>query len=874
MSSQLIFNPKQNRILAALGTADYARIQDDLELVTLALGEVLYRPDDNLNYIYFPLNSIVSLIFNTLSGASAELAMTGNDGLVGLPLVLGCDTASQKMVVQSAGAAYRLKAEVMRWELDQGGDLKRLALLYTQALMTQMSQSVVCNRHHTVDQQLCRWLLLSLDLLPGSQINMTQALIANMLGVRREAVTEAAGKLQASGVIRYSRGRIDVIDRPGLEVRACECYGVVKAAYNRLFQTAIDVRGKNRPRTNPATLHQRAEQQLLREPPPLLPQTDWNNAQLVHQLQVNQIELEMHNKELRAAYDEVDVLRQRYADVYDFAPVGYVTLNPLGGIVDLNLAGAILLGIKGSEKSRHRFAAFVIPEQVPAFNQFVNAVLQAKNKQVCEIVLSANQQRPEATVKIEAITDEDRCECRMVVSDISVEKAAEKEIREREQYERALLDNFPFMVWLKDEASRFLAVNTAFAASFGWPSAESLIGKTDLDTSPTELGELYRADDFAVMSTGEKINRIERIEVHGERRTFETFKSPVNLDGQRIGTVGFARDVTERQNIAHTLERSERQCRSFVENLPLSAVVTQDNMIKYINPKGIEIIGYSAEECVGKSFLPLVFEDDRARVMTIHQQHSSGEPAPSEYELRVLNKSGRVIDCRLHVNLIEWAGEHAVLGIFEDVTEYKLMESELRRLAITDALTELPNRRYFLERMEDAFSRLQRDVDHEVAVLMLDLDHFKVINDKFGHAAGDTVLRHFSSLLHDELRKVDVVGRVGGEEFAVLLPEEDIDAAQIFAERLRQKVANTVLMLGNQPISITVSIGIAAMRADDNSSDRALLLADQALYQAKAQGRNCIAFASTECAGELASSVPTQHSSFVESKDIFDDGPG
>lgn len=873
MSSQLIFNPKQNHILAALGTADYARIQDDLELVTLALGEVLYRPDDNLNYIYFPLNSIVSLIFNTLSGASAELAMTGNDGLVGLPLVLGCDTASQKMVVQSAGAAYRLKAEVMRWELDQGGDLKRLALLYTQALMTQMSQSVVCNRHHTVDQQLCRWLLLSLDLLSGSQINMTQALIANMLGVRREAVTEAAGKLQASGIIRYSRGRIDVIDRPGLEVRACECYGVVKAAYNRLFQTATDVRGKNRARINPASLHQRAERQLLREPLPLLP-VGLDSAQLVHQLQVHQVELEMHNNELRDAYAEVDCLRQRYADLYDFAPVGYVTLNPLGGIVDLNLAGAILLGIKGSEKSRYVFAAFVIPEQIPAFNQFVDAVLQAKNKQVCEIVLSANSQRPAATVKIEAVADEDGRECRMVVSDISAEKAVEKETREREQYERALLDNFPFMVWLKDEASRFLAVNAAFAASFGWPSAESLIGKTDLDTSPKELGELYRADDFAVMSTGEKISRIERIEVHGERRTFETFKSPVNLDGQRIGTVGFARDVTERQNIAHTLERSEKQCRSFVENLPLSAVVTQDGMLKYINPKGIEIIGYLAEECVGKSFFPLVFEDDQARVMAIHQQHASGEPAPSEYELRVLNKSGRVIDCRLHVSLVEWAGEHAVLGIFEDVTEYKLMESELRRLAITDALTELPNRRYFLARMEDAFSRLQRDVDHEVAVLMLDLDHFKVINDKFGHAAGDIVLRHFSSVLRDELRKVDVVGRVGGEEFAVLLPEEDIDAAQIFAERLRQKIANTVVMLGNQPISITVSIGISAMRADDNSSDRALLLADHALYQAKAQGRNCIALASAESVGELGFSAPAQHSSFVDSKDIFDNGSG
>lgn len=843
MSSQLIFSPKQNRILAALGTADFARIQDDLELVTLPLGEVLYEPGDSLTYVYFPATSIVALIFNSQNGESTELAMSGNDGLVGLPLVLGCDTASQKLVVQSAGAAYRLKAEVMRWELGQGGALQRLALLYTQALMTQMSQSVVCNRHHTVDQQLCRWLLLSLDLLSGSQINMTQALIANMLGVRREAVTEAAGKLQAGGIVRYSRGRIDVLDRPGLEVRACECYGVVKAAYNRLFQINTDVRSRNRARTNPASLHRRAEQQLLREAPPLLPQTGCDNAQLVHQLQVRQVELEMHNQELRDAYEEADFLRERYADVYDFSPVGYVTLNSLGWIVDLNLAGAILLGIKRSEKDHYRFAAFVTPEHLAAFKQFVDTVLQAQNRQVCEIVLLANSQRPAATVKIEAVTDEDGGECRMVVIDISAEKIAENEIREREQYERALLDNFPFMVWLKDEASRFLAVNAAFAESFGYPSAESLIGKNDLDISPKELGELYRSDDLVVMSTGEKINRIERIEVHGERRTFETYKSPVSLDGQRIGTVGFARDVTERQNFAHALERSEKQSRSFIENLPLSAVITQNGMLKYINPKGMEIIGYAAEECVGKSFLPLVFADDRDRVLAIHQQRARGESAPNDYEIRMLSKTGRVIDCRLHVNLVEWAGEPAALGIFEDVTEYKLMESELRRLATTDELTELPNRRYFLARVEDAFSRLQRDVDHQVAVLMLDLDHFKVINDKFGHAAGDTVLCHFAALLRGELRKVDIVGRVGGEEFAVLLPEEDLAAAGVFAERLRQKVANTVMVIDHQPVSITVSIGIAAMQADDKCSEQALLLADQALYQAKAQGRNCIAFA-------------------------------
>ena len=202
MQSELIYSPKQNRILGSLAKNDFSRLQDDLELVHLDLGQVLYESGDTLGYIYFPMTCIVSLIFTTKKGGTAELAITGNDGLVGIPLVLGGNTTTHRVVVQSAGAAYRLKGEVARWELGQGGELNHLALRYTQALMTQMAQSIVCNRFHPIDQQLCRWLLVSLDLLPGNQLNMTQELIANMLGVRREAVTEAAGKLQAEIVAK------------------------------------------------------------------------------------------------------------------------------------------------------------------------------------------------------------------------------------------------------------------------------------------------------------------------------------------------------------------------------------------------------------------------------------------------------------------------------------------------------------------------------------------------------------------------------------------------------------------------------------------------------------------------------------------------
>jgi len=430
MPSELIYTPKQNRILGSLATTDYSRLQDDLELVHLQLGQVLYESGDTFGYVYFPITSIVSLIFTTKKGGTAELAITGNDGLVGIPLVLGGDTTTHRVVVQSAGAAYRLKVEVVRWELDQGGELLHLALRYTQALMTQMAQSIVCNRFHAVDQQLCRWLLVSLDLLPGNQLNMTQELIANMLGVRREAVTEAAGKLQAAGLIEYSRGHISVLDRPGLEARACECYAAVKSEYDRIFLMQSDVRGSGRARPNPASVRNRAEARLQQSPHPE-PKTAWDNAQLVHELQVHQIELEMSNEELSHAYEEADNLRERYADIYDFAPVGYFTLDPLGVIIDMNLAGAVLLGTKGSQKSRHRFAAFLENNHVQRFNHFVDDVLHTRKKLRCESMLIANSQRPATSIRIEAVPDDDGRECRMVVIDTTVSAANAKHLSRR-----------------------------------------------------------------------------------------------------------------------------------------------------------------------------------------------------------------------------------------------------------------------------------------------------------------------------------------------------------------------------------------------------------------------------------------------------------
>jgi CRP-like cAMP-binding protein len=232
---------RQNQLLASLPNEEWDRWSPLLQGIEMPLGTVVYEPGVTLPYVYFPTTSIVSLLYVMENGESAEIAVVGNEGIVGISLFMGGESTPSRAVVQSAGCGCRLDAEVMKAEFARGGPVLHLMLRYTQALITQMAQTAACNRHHSLDQQLCRWLLLSLDRLRSDELVMTQELIANMLGVRREGVTEGALKLQRAGLIRYSRGHITVLDRAGLEERACECYAVVKQEYDRLLPAQLAV---------------------------------------------------------------------------------------------------------------------------------------------------------------------------------------------------------------------------------------------------------------------------------------------------------------------------------------------------------------------------------------------------------------------------------------------------------------------------------------------------------------------------------------------------------------------------------------------------------------------------------------------------------
>jgi CRP-like cAMP-binding protein len=232
-------NPNQNHLLAALPTPEFERLASHLEPISMPLGQVLYEPGGQLLHAYFPTTAIVSLHYVMESGASAEAAGVGNEGVVGVALFMGGNTTPSSAVVQTAGHAYRLEGRLLKQEFTRAGFTQHLLLRYTQALMTQMIQTAACNRHHSVEQQLCRWLLLTLDRLPSHELIMTQELIASMLGVRREGITEAAGNLQRAGLISYRRGHIAVVERSGLETRACECYAVVKKELSRLLSDVL-----------------------------------------------------------------------------------------------------------------------------------------------------------------------------------------------------------------------------------------------------------------------------------------------------------------------------------------------------------------------------------------------------------------------------------------------------------------------------------------------------------------------------------------------------------------------------------------------------------------------------------------------------------
>ena len=438
MSYPVVDSARQNRILAGIPLSHYARLSEHLKPVHLTAGQVICESRASLDFVYFPTTCTTSLVSHTADGDSSELAMTGRDGMVGVSLVLGSASMNHRAVVQCAGQAYRMPADVFQVELIRCRELQQLALCYVQSLITQMSQSIVCVAHHSVIERLCYWLLFNQDAVCSDQLNVTHETIANMLGVRRESITQALGKLQSAGFVSSGRAKIYIRDRDGLAESVCECFSLVSTETQRLYQC------------------------LERSP------------ELTEDANVLEMQAEGHDH----------ALLHKYQDAYDFAPVGFVSVDQLGRVVQTNLAGAIMLDIQRSQSTLSPFVDFMVPSDRPLFQEFHREVLSGKCRRHCELTLCATAHRPEMVVRIDATLNETGDECRLVLIDVTDEKklAAQELAMERQLQE--LLVKQPFMMWFKDPQGRLISANASLLQDWRHFAEDAALEKIDGQSLP------------------------------------------------------------------------------------------------------------------------------------------------------------------------------------------------------------------------------------------------------------------------------------------------------------------------------------------------------------------------------------------------------
>lgn len=435
MTYPMADSARHNRILAGIPMTHYARMAEHLKPVDLVCGDVICEAGESMDFVYFPTTCTSSLVSHTQEGDSSELAMIGRGGMVGVPLVLGAKTMNHRVVVQCAGQAYRMPAHVFVNELSQCSELQQMALCYVQTLITQMSQSIVCIGHHSVSERVCYWLLFNSDALRSEQLKVTHEMIANLLGVRRESVTQALGKLQAAGWVGSGRGRISILNRDGLIGSVCECFTLVTQETQRLFDCASGL---------PSNL------------PAALPTQAFSGGMQL----------------------------QKYQDAYDFAPVGFVSVDADAHVIQTNLAGAILLGIQRSQPQAHDFLNFLVPLDRATFTAFHQEVLSGKCRRHCEVRLQGGERRGELIVRIDATLDEEGRECQLVLVDVTEEKQLAAQTLERERQQQEMLAKQPYMMWFKDPQGHLISANSRLIENGYGVLNDVRLEKIDAQTMP------------------------------------------------------------------------------------------------------------------------------------------------------------------------------------------------------------------------------------------------------------------------------------------------------------------------------------------------------------------------------------------------------
>ena len=676
--------PKQNQLLAALKHQEFMRLEYELQPVEFPSGRMIYRSGEMIDYLYFPASLAASISVSGDDGKSSSLALVGNDGVLGFTAAYGSERTPYDVVAINHGVAFRLRRELADWEFDQHSSLLWLVLRYGQVAMFSFAQTALCNQHHSVEQSLCSWFLGIADKAGEKYFTMTHAFMAGQLGVRREAISEAAAELQSAGAIEYSRGKVTLRDLGTLRDRACSCGESIRKHQQQLHPTHADTLWRYRVRPDPVSMRRLAQERVRHSGIPK-PASPSDYGRLVAELEVRKYMHEIQMEELIESYAEADRLRERYADIYDFSPVAYASVDALGVLKQVNLSAAILLGIKKSEAARHRFVDSVTADQREAFIQFLKLVLDDHAHHRVEVSLAATDQRPEAFAIIDGVADEAKAECRMVITDVTKEKTFEQSLRRA--YE--LLD---------------MSHSAANAGSWDW---DMVSGRLTWSVNLFNLFSLNSARDKASFETwrtilhpDDAVNAEEQIKqaIRDHRKLLNQFR--VLLPDGRIRWItsvgeaiyddagnplrmrGICIDATRQMEAEAEIHRYAEQYRTVADfTYDWEYWQSPEGKILYISPSCERISGYCRDEFLADPALltKIVCTEDFAAFET-HLEKTSVLSPSCEIEFRIHRKDGEtrwIGHCCQPVQ--SDAGEYLGRRVSNrDVTESKAAEAQLR----------------------------------------------------------------------------------------------------------------------------------------------------------------------------------------------------